>query len=238
MDHADERIVRMQKALVAFLNATGEYHDNRPRESSADSVMSHDILAFGDSRPFHNAVTLSDLAFHYTHSHLSLLAAAIAQSCEPLTCCTLVRSTLETAAIGAWVVDPTIGTVERAARVFSIRFDSIIQNIKVLQCTKNIRNSDIDQTNARKEVLAQQADALGIPVGRDKGKVLWVGRRKPGATDMISDVLDDEWMYRLLSSVAHGHHWALRQLGFAEVTSATPGPTDGRCSSHDRSQRQ
>lgn len=35
---------------------------------------------------------------------------------------------------------------------------------------------------------------------------------------MISGVLGDEWLYRLLSSIAHGQNWALRQIGFIELS--------------------
>lgn len=45
----------------------------------------------------------------------------------------------------------------------------------------------------------------------------------PNATEMIRDVLNDEWLYRLLSAVAHGHHWAIVQLGFQDATQQT-GP--------------
>ena len=40
----------------------------------------------------------------------------------------------------------------------------------------------------------------------------------PSATEMIKSMLDEEAMYRLLSAVAHGHSWAIIQLGFKDAS--------------------
>lgn len=184
MEQPEERIALTQNALVAFLNATVDLHEKRPVQACNGSRMAHDVSAFGKKSPFDNAVTVSDLAFQYTHDHLSLFAYALTRSCDPITSCTLIRSSLEAAAVGAWVVDPTISTLERVARVYSIRYESIVQNVKVLRCSKGIKQSDLDQTIARIDVIATDADACGVPVGRCKGgKVTWVGTKKPSATE-------------------------------------------------------
>jgi hypothetical protein len=39
----------------------------------------------------------------------------------------------------------------------------------------------------------------------------------PGSTEIIKLMLDEELKYRLLSAVAHGHFWAINQLGFRPV---------------------
>jgi hypothetical protein len=41
----------------------------------------------------------------------------------------------------------------------------------------------------------------------------------PSVTELIRDVLDNEPLYRLLSAVAHGHHWAIQKLCFTLVPS-------------------
>lgn len=46
----------------------------------------------------------------------------------------------------------------------------------------------------------------------------------PNATEMIKLMLDEEHAYRLLSAVAHGHIWAIRQLGFAQAGATFVGP--------------
>ena len=39
----------------------------------------------------------------------------------------------------------------------------------------------------------------------------------PSVTDLIGTILGEEEHYRLLSAVAHGHHWALQQLSFSRA---------------------
>ena len=39
----------------------------------------------------------------------------------------------------------------------------------------------------------------------------------PSMTELIAQNLDQEAAYRLLSAMAHGHHWALIKLGFRET---------------------
>jgi len=41
----------------------------------------------------------------------------------------------------------------------------------------------------------------------------------PSATDVIRDMLKMEPIYRLLSAVAHGHHWAIIHLSYAKAQS-------------------
>ena len=43
----------------------------------------------------------------------------------------------------------------------------------------------------------------------------------PPATDLTRDCLGEEGTYRMLSSMAHGHSWALQQLGFSSVKDDT-----------------
>ena len=49
----------------------------------------------------------------------------------------------------------------------------------------------------------------------------------PSATEVISLMLDEEEMYRLLSAVTHGHDWAIRGLGFRPVPKSDLRPDVG-----------
>jgi hypothetical protein len=81
--------------------------------------MAEEMLAYGNEKPFHNAVAIADLAFQYTHDHLALLSQALTVGTDPFTCCTLIRSILEPSAVAAWVVDPRIDIQsKRPAKAF------------------------------------------------------------------------------------------------------------------------
>src|SRR5688572_21351240 len=44
-----------------------------------------------------------------------------------------------------------------------------------------------------------------------------IAQRMPRITELIAETLGCESDYRLLSAVAHGHHWATLQFGFSIV---------------------
>lgn len=52
------------------------------------------------------------------------------------------------------------------------------------------------------------------PVVNSQYKRVGIGLRMPSATELIKLMLNEEESYRLLSAVAHGHSWAIRQLAF------------------------
>jgi hypothetical protein len=213
----DQKTKLFQHSLAQFLNAMVDMYEQRPNTVISGSRMAQDITNFGGESPFRDAITFSDFAFQYTHDHLSLFVNVLSDHLEPITSCTLIRSILETAAIGAWVTDPSIATVERVARVYSIRYESIVQNVKVLQCTPGIDREEVEKTKNRIDSIANHAAVDGIDVNRENGRIKWIGKKKPSATELITDVLNAEWIYRLLSAVAHGHHWALRDIGFERL---------------------
>jgi hypothetical protein len=57
---------------------------------------------------------------------------------------------------------------------------------------------------------------LGYPKSHDKNKKRnGFVEKMPSATELTKRMLHDEWSYRMLSAVAHGHSWAIRGLGWA-----------------------
>lgn len=175
MKQSTIRTLDVRKTLVEFLNATASLHENRPLTPMPGSKMASDIASFGNELPFANAITIADLAFQYSHDHLSLFSRTLTADPDPFTCCTLIRSMLEPAAVAAWVVDPTIDVHTRVARMYSIRYESIVENVNVVRCMRGTSTADIDKTIARIDSLANDAIANGFSVGRRNGKICWVG---------------------------------------------------------------
>jgi hypothetical protein len=66
--------------------------------------------------------------------------------------------------------------------------------------------------------VEQDAVSLGYPrLLNKRGAINGIAQHMPGITELIGTTLDMEAAYRLLSGVAHGHHWATQQLGFQAV---------------------
>jgi len=66
--------------------------------------------------------------------------------------------------------------------------------------------------------IAAVATSLGYKPILDKGgRRVGAGQQMPSVTDLIGTILDEEAHYRLLSAVAHGHHWALQELSLSRA---------------------
>jgi hypothetical protein len=66
--------------------------------------------------------------------------------------------------------------------------------------------------------VEQDALSLGYPKLADKkGNANGIARQMPAITQLIGESLDQEPAYRLLSAVAHGHHWATQQTSFRVI---------------------
>src|SRR5581483_5637345 len=89
------------------------------------------------------------------------------------------------------------------------------------------------RVNARLDKMDTDAQGLGFPRVLDKKQVkrIGVGQIAPSATEIIDLMLKDGKQYRLFSAVAHGHMWAIYQLGFMQSTTS-PNPAVGNVVMH------
>jgi hypothetical protein len=72
--------------------------------------------------------------------------------------------------------------------------------------------------------VESDALSLGYPKLVDKkGKISGIARQMPAITELIGATLDRESEYRLLSGVAHGHHWATQQTSFKVIDAPNAG---------------
>ena len=133
---------------------------------------------------------------------------------EILASWTCVRSMLESCSLAAWLLDPTIDAHMRVGRVFTLRYEEMEQQVKFLRAVGKdpaLLQKQID----RIDTVEQTVLGLGYPRATDKkGKRIGFVEEMPTTTQMIKMMLNDEWSYRLLSAVAHGHSWAIRGLGW------------------------
>ena len=207
----------VRSAIRMLLERSKVFLHECPTEPIEGSIVARE-LASVQRESIVTALTFGDLAAEFAVDHLSSYVKIISEPIETLACFTCIRSMLETTAIGAWILDPTITSFGRIARVFAMRFDAMDQELKFGRCA-GVATQDIQRLEARLNTVEADAIGLGCRKFRNKkGKIYAIGAVMPSATEMIRDVLNDEWTYRLLSAVAHGHHWALRPLGFADAT--------------------
>ena len=216
-------VSEMRSAIELLLERTSVFIESCPDNPIKGSTLDQDLTSASRPESITTALSFGDLALEFAADHLSAFARLLSEPVDTMASFTCIRSMLEMTAIGAWVLDPALTSHDRIARVFAIRFDAIDQQLKLGRCI-SVDPQQIQSLEARLLTIEREAIGLGYKQLRNKkNSMIGIAVLMPGATDMIRDVLNDEWLYRLLSGVAHGHHWAIVQLGFQDA-SKNAGP--------------
>jgi len=141
------------------------------------------------------------------------------ETIAPWTC---VRALLEASALGCWLLQPGIPMHSRVGRSIALRYEGLQHQRKFIGSL----GKDPSETVERIDFVLEQSQSMGFdPVmDRKNRRHIGAGERLPSSTDLIASQLGEEAMYRLLSAVAHGHSWAIHQLGFQFLPSASQLP--------------
>ena len=132
---------------------------------------------------------------------------------------------LEPCALASWLLDPLIDAHTRVGRVFALRHKWLEQQLKLALADAHPENylQEIQRIKDRSDEVAQDALKLGFdPIFNKKGKRTGIGERMPSATEVIKLMLDEEFMYRFFSAIAHGQSWALRPIILGFVPEGNP----------------
>jgi hypothetical protein len=135
------------------------------------------------------------------------------QTVAPWTC---VRAVIESCALAAWLLDPNLDARTRVQRSFAFRYEGLIQQVKFGRASGN----EAGTAKATARIDEVERVALGLGFSREKnrkGKRIGIAQQMPNITDIVAQTLDEEAVYRMLSAMAHAHHWALQQLSFQRV---------------------
>jgi hypothetical protein len=163
-----------------------------------------------------DAYIQANLLFEGAADHLIAFTKTITEPATTIAPWTCVRALLESCALTAWLIDPTIDATVRVQRSFAFRYEGLDQQVKCLRSFG--KTADADQMINR--IAEVERDALGLgyrPIVNGKGKRIGIAQQMPSITDLINATLTEEATYRLMSAMAHGHMWAYRHLGFKLV---------------------
>ena len=213
-----EYISAMLKTLDAFCDEIHKFHIDQGSDWAINSPAAKE---FGGSKRPESLVTAWSQAALLVESgseHLSSFIQAIEEPVQSIACCTCVRSMLEPCSLSSWLLDPGIDARTRIGRSFAVRYEGMNQFIKYARATRK-SNAFMQPMKKRIREVEMEALKLGYPKITDRAgkRRLGIGQRMPSATELVKKMLDQEAMYRLLSAVAHGHDWAIRELSYGPV---------------------
>jgi len=214
-------VLNMLSTVNDLFDGLGQIFNQYQHEPAANSLAVQQQTNFPNPNLVNDVHYRGMLSMEAAGDHLMGFTACIAEPAKTLAPATCVRGLLESCALAAWFLDPQIDAKTRVGRCFAFRYEGFVQQIKCFQVEK--RQSEIDQLRKRIIKVEQDAVSLGYPrLLKNNGAINGIAQHMPGITELIGSTLDLESEYRILSGVAHGHHWAIQQLGFQviEVKSA------------------
>lgn len=188
--------------------------DGRPTPSS---MAAQERSSFQKPTSIDNASSIAVPLIELGAEHLSVFNKILVEPVEVIASWTCVRSMLESCALAAWLLDPGITSHARVSRVFALRYEDIQQE-KILAGIADPKDPAVNRLKARIEEAEKDATSLGFKLVLDKHRHrIGIGEKMPSATSLITAVLDEGTMYRILSGIAHGHTWAIRQVCYVEI---------------------
>lgn len=134
------------------------------------------------------------------------------------------RTILEYTAIHSWITDSSVSTNERLKRLFSIRYNYLVEKVKLYRSvsenivenrliSENIVESIIEQ----KDILISRASEFGIEVLKNKNQeIIGLGAKYPSMTSLIKEKLKQDVPYRIFSAIIHGQYGDLADSVFQE----------------------
>ena len=211
-----EDVLDMLSAMNDLFDGSGRIFNQYHHEPAANSIADQELKSFPKPSLVNDVHYRGMLSMEAAGDHLVGFTACLAEPAKTLAPATCVRGLLESCALAAWFLDPGIDVKTRVGRCFAFRYEGFVQQIKCFQVEK--RQTEIDLVQKRMIQVEQDAVSLGYPrLLKKNGAINGIAQHMPGITELIGTTLNLETAYRLLSGVAHGHHWAIQQLGFQGV---------------------
>ncbi|MBL8854813.1 MAG: hypothetical protein JNK57_12675 [Planctomycetaceae bacterium] len=167
-----------------------------------------------------NAISNSDLLTEVCFDYLAAGVQLFNQSAfTPFAFAANSRASMECAARSKWLMSPDCDARRRSERSLRARFVCVVENMKTSK-TLTTDPASVDKYKAIIDTLRGQATTLGVKL--DSKRLLAL----PSATDLIREMLGAESVYKFLSGAAHGHFYALRELGMHIPATDTIAPDE------------
>lgn len=191
-------------------------------KDSADLYNSHknqihpsELAGYPDPELLHTAYSMGTQSWEACADHIFCFQECIKEPVKTVGIWTVVRGAMEAAAIATWVLNPSISAHERVGRQFAFRYEGLSGQLKLAK--ENGDPTVISNLEARIDAVETRAVGLGFPKLEKNGKRTGIGQHWPLITELTDTSLGMKKRYRMLSGVAHGHHWIMQGVCFRIV---------------------
>lgn len=201
-----EYVIKMRDSLGWFHDESSRYIKDHGLDPKPGSIAQIEHDTYSPPERIVECWALWNYLVELCGEHVTLFVKSLTEPVEAIACYTCVRSMMESCALGAWLVDPTIDAATRRERVLAHRYAGMKEQVKFAKSAGRPA-TEIAKAEGQQKKLG---DELGVNGPKGKSK------ERPSATNMITMMLDEEKNYRMLSAVAHGHFWAIHGLCYKQ----------------------
>ena len=216
-------IDRCIRALTLLHDGTSRVYQQSGFDQRPGSIADKEILSATNKQILLTAYDQGGVLIEVVADESMAFAKTLTNPVQTIAPWIIARSTIESAALGCWLLDASIDHTSRIARSYALRYEGLLQQEKYARSEnqKQIADSVTDRINKTEA----QAIALGYPpIQNKKGRCIGIGQAMPSMTDIVNDVLHMQGIYRLLSATVHAHFWALKNLSFDLMPAAQIPP--------------
>lgn len=209
-------VIRIVRGLYTAHDRVAEFVAPYESKPSSNSPAEFELSSFPRQESVRTAYSQGLALIEVAADQLVAFTKTVTEPVQTIAPWTCVRSLLEASALACWLFDNSVDARERVHISLAFRYEGLSQQLKFIRATDP--TADTTKAVSRLEHVEGVAIELGFTAEkRRKGGRLGVGKRMPATTEVIRLELNEEATYRLLSAVAHAHHWALSRLGFQRV---------------------
>lgn len=213
---------RIREALDRFHTEIGILVQRANSLPADGSPARRDEVQFARPISVHTVCSQAIFWVEVAGEHLTAFLKAASEPCETIAPWVSVRALLEACALGTWLLQPEIEVRDRVARSIGIRYAGQNELRKLLDVGEGMDSRVAVERLDHLETTALQLGYAQLRSAKDRRT--GAGAPVPSTTELVREQLNEEFLYRWASAVAHSHLWAIQQVGF-RLEESPPGAT-------------
>lgn len=209
-----DEAISMVQAVNSLHDNTASFFNESGHQPSPNSKAALELRTFQRPESVATAFSQGAVLIEVAADQLMAFIKTVSQPAQSIAPWTCTRALIESAALAAWLLDPTLDIRTRVQRSFAFRYEGLSQQVKYAHAARI--NADL----ASQRIDQVEGVALGLGFSRVENRQrerIGIAQQMPSITDLVNQTLDEKKTYRLLSAVAHAHPWALQQLSFQRI---------------------
>jgi len=212
-----ENLLPAPKILNSFLDQTVVFWNENNETPATNSQAELEIASFSRGESVATAYTQAGMLFESAADYSMALVKVLTLPATAMAPWGITRSVLEMSSLATWLWDTKIHAFQRVQRSLIFWHKGLVDELKLAKISKELL--DPKKVIARINYVEHTALELGMgSVENKKGRKKIVFKMEmPTNTEIVSNILNKEQEYRLLSAMVHGRNWAIQSLGFEIV---------------------